>query len=118
MIAHLEDLLDLVKFVSAFTNIVLQVQRVIDAWSLRGHEASDVWSTSVEVARFSIVAWLSTHDGSTMVNLTIVMQKVKKHVAKIDVLRYFHLVQLPVLYKSHNHEQQSIAAESSMVWVI
>ena len=53
-----------------------------------------------------------------MMDFSIVMKEIKKNVSKVDVLRNPHLVELSTLDKGNNHQQQAIAAQTSLVWII
>lgn len=74
----------------------------------------------VEVIRFIWVTWFATHDTIFMIlqNLTIVVQEIQQDVAKIDVLGHSNFVQLPELYESYDHEQETVRAQATLVWIV
>jgi Fe-S-cluster-containing dehydrogenase component len=121
LVPHLENLLDVLELERALSNIICRVQRIVNARNVCSHEALiDFRDSCVEIAhtRIRIFSWLSTHNSSTMMNLSIMMKEIKKNVSKVDVLRNPHLVKLSTLDERDNHQKQAIAAQTSLVWII
>lgn len=104
LVSHFEDLLDFWELVSALSNVVLWVQRIIDtARRLCCHVNVETKWPCVEIRDIANISRLATHYCISMMYFTVVMKEIKENITQVYILWYSYLREISELYKGNYH---------------